>query len=342
MAEPPPPYPQPYQGYPPPYYPAPPPPRPTFPYDRSLAYHQLLRTWNYAWWRSVIGAVIVFAGFIVIVPVIALPILVIGAATEAGDFLTNIEELATFEEVTPASMLYLNATLGGAILVMWLVVRLLHGLKPRWLASVTPRLRWNFLMACLGVSVLALIASIVVGGFIPASPGDPELGGDVNDFTPTAAWIALIVLLTTPFQAAGEEYVFRGYLLQAIGSFVHRGWWKWVAITVTALLFALAHGFQNPPLFFDRFMFGFIAGWLTIRTGGLEAGIALHVLNNYVAFGFALAFGDLAESLSISEVSWWNIAATLTQSSVYVVLVLWLARKFKLRTQSPAPPVQVA
>ena len=106
------------------------------------------------------------------------------------------------------------------------------------------------------------------------------------------------MLLTTPFQAAGEEYVFRGYLLQAIGSLVDRAWWKWVAIVVTALLFAWRTACRTSPLFFDRFMFGVIAGWLAIRTGGLEAGIALHVLNNYLAFGFALAFGDISESLT--------------------------------------------
>ena len=46
---------------------------------------------------------------------------------------------------------------------------------------------------------------------------------------------------------------------------------RWAALLVTSTLFAMAHGLQNFPLFFDRFMFGFIAGWLVIRTGGLEA-----------------------------------------------------------------------
>ena len=30
-----------------------------------------------------------------------------------------------------------------------------------------------------------------------------------------------------------------------------------------------------------------------ILTGGLEAGIAMHVLNNFLAFGLALAYGDM-------------------------------------------------
>ena len=62
-------------------------------------------------------------------------------------------------------------------------------------------------------------------------------------------------------------------------------------------------------------MFGLIAGWLVIRTGGLEAGIAMHVLNNYLAFGFALAFTDITSTLNVAEVSWWNIPVTLTQSA---------------------------
>ena len=96
--------------------------------------------------------------------------------------------------------------------------------------------------------------------------------------------IAVVILFTTPLQAVGEEYVFRGYLMQALGSLFG----TWVAVIAPALLFALAHGLQNFPLFFDRFAFGLVAGYLVVRTGGLEAGIALHVLNNYVAFGFAL------------------------------------------------------
>jgi hypothetical protein len=174
---------------------------------------------------------------------------------------------------------------------------------------------------------------------------EADVTQQVNDFTTTTAVLAVIVLLTTPLQAAGEEYVFRGYLMQALGSLLNN---KWVALLVTATLFALAHGVQNFPLFFDRFMFGLIAGWLVVRTGGLEAGIAMHILNNFLAFGFALTFADLTETLNVSEVGWGNIPLTLTQSVVYAVLVLLVAKKLNLRTRtnppeqaSPTPDVSV-
>ena len=77
-----------------------------------------------------------------------------------------------------------------------------------------------------------------------------------------------------------------------------------------------------------------------IRTGGLEAGIALHVLNNFLAFGLALSFGDIRETLNVTEVSWWNIVLTLTQSAVYAALVLWVARRMGLQTHTRPPSTQ--
>jgi uncharacterized protein len=194
-------------------------------------------------------------------------------------------------------------------------------------------MRWKFFLVCLGLAVVALIAQLAVGTVVP-SGGDSV--GKVNDFTASTAAIAIVVLLTTPLQATGEEYLFRGYLLQAFGSFFGN---RWVAIVATATLFALAHGAQNFPLFFDRFAFGLIAGWLVTRTGGLEAGIALHILNNFLAFGLALTFGDLTETLTVSQVSWWNIVLTVTQSGVYTVLVLLVARRMGLQTTT-RPPLQ--
>jgi len=197
-------------------------------------------------------------------------------------------------------------------------------------------MRWRFFFVCLGLAVIALLAQLLAGTLVPSS-GDGDVAGKLNDFTAGTAAVGLVVLLTTPLQAAGEEYLFRGYLLQAIGSLFRN---RWVAIVATATLFALAHGAQNIPLFFDRFAFGLIAGWLVTKTGGLEAGIALHILNNFLAFGIALSFGDLTQTLTVSQVSWWNIVLTLTQSVVYTALVLLVARKMGLQTTT-RPPVEL-
>ncbi|RYJ05480.1 MAG: CPBP family intramembrane metalloprotease, partial [Actinomycetales bacterium] len=82
---------------------------------------------------------------------------------------------------------------------------------------------------------------------------------------------------------------------------------------------------------FDRLAFGLVAGMLVVLTGGLEAGIAMHVLNNWLAFGLALAFGDMASTLNPVGGTWWSIPVTLTQSLVYLGVVLLVFRRMRLR-----------
>ena len=85
----------------------------------------------------------------------------------------------------------------------WLVLWLFHRLKPRWLSSVAPRLRWPFLLACLPVAVVALVASFGVAFLVPAgAAGEPV--GAMNDFTSTTRDFLLVIALLTPLQAAEE------------------------------------------------------------------------------------------------------------------------------------------
>ena len=306
---------------------------PTFPHAAPTPYHEMLRTWTYATWKPVVGIIIALVGFFLAATVIFLVVAGIAAAFESGSWIDNFMASGELKDVGPVELLGLNLGLGSMIFLTWFIIRVVHRMRPRWLSSVVPRMRWKLFVVCLGLAAVALVASLLVGMLLPSDTGG-ELSGKFNDFTRTAALSALVVLLTTPLQAAGEEYLFRGYLLQAVGSLFRN---KWVAIVLTALVFALFHGAQNFPLFFDRFAFGLIAAWLVIRTGGLEAGIALHVLNNFLAFGLALSFGDLSETLNVTEASWWNILATVTQSGVYAVLVLVVARRMGLQTHTRPP-----
>lgn len=304
------------------------------PHAEPQSYPLMLRTWTYAVWRPVVGIFLLIVGSLLVVPSLLMPVLAAAAAIQDGGLsAASFENALSMERVTPASMLYLNLSLAGATLVVWVIMRYLHGLRPRWSTSVRPGLRWRFLWACVGLSVVAMIAMLTVALFLPSDPADLRAGA--NEITGTLIALGVVILLTTPLQAIGEEYAFRGYLLQAFGS-ISRS--PVFAIVVTSLLFALMHGAQNIPLFADRFIFGLMAGFVVWRTGGLEAGIALHVVNNLVAFAFALSLGDIDSTLNVSEASWWNLPLTITQNGVYLVLVLWLARRWGLSRRT-TPPV---
>lgn len=303
------------------------------PHPEPRSYPLMLRTWSYAWWKPLVG--VLFGVIVFFVIQVALTVfLVIDAVLEGGStpLSERVTEAGQLDHVTPWTMLYLNLGLASLTLVAWLVVRVVHGMRPRWLASVKPGFRWKFFLACAGMAVIAMVASLVVGAFLP---GDSN-GTTGSAHLPTGQLLAtaVVILFTTPLQAMGEEYGFRGYLMQAFGSFSGS---RVVALLVTSGLFALAHGTQNFPLFFDRFAFGLMAGTVVILVGGLEAGIALHVLNNLVAFGIAVAFNQLDDTLTVSSASWWQLPVTVVQNGLFLVLVLWVARRMGLRNTTEPP-----
>jgi membrane protease YdiL (CAAX protease family) len=346
-------YPPPYGAPPPSGYPAYPPypvpdyPPPGYPPQRPpvqlppLEFHQLYRAGRPGWWWAGLASPVALLAFFLVLPLFLLIPFLAGFLVTGASLGEGFEALTDLDDPTPLSLAFLNVVLAAAIPFTFVIVRVVHGLKPRWLTSVFPRMRWMFFLTCIGLAVLALIATVLVSVVLPAG-ADTGVTGELNEFTRTTRDFALVVLLLTPFQAAGEEYLFRGYLAQALGSlfpptvnlrWVSRG----VAVLVPAFLFALAHGIgQSVPVFFDRFAFGIVAGVLVILTGGLEAAIAMHVLNNFLAFGLALAFSDMGTALNPSGGSWWSIPVTLTQSLVYLGLALWMAKRMGLsRTADP-------
>nr|WP_240973993.1 CPBP family intramembrane glutamic endopeptidase [Nonomuraea sp. FMUSA5-5] len=144
--------------------------------------------------------------------------------------------------------------------------------------------------------------------------------------------LLIVILLLVPFQAAAEEYVFRGWFMQAVGAHVRNPVW---GILIGSALFASLHGYSWAGLV-DVFSFGAVMAWLAVRTGGLEAPIALHVVNNVVAFGISAAAGDLQDALDQgkSPVPWQALAGTVVQLGVYAFGVMYLAKKQSIKTIS--------
>lgn len=312
-------------------------PRPTGP----LHYGELLRGAPRTGWWALLGVVAVLLGILVLQALALVPTSVYYltqgySVSETGDRLTG-------NPATPGFLLAVNLGWLLAIAAVWFAVRVVHGLKPAlgWATSVVGRFRWRWFGACLGLAFVALVATLLVSLVVPADDSSSTAGA-LNAFTSETRDYLIVIVLLTPFQAAGEEYVFRGYLMQVFGVLPWRRIATYAAIVLSALVFALAHGAgQGWPVFIDRFAFGLVAAYLVVRTGGLEAGIAMHVLNNWFAFGLALAFGDMTESLNASGGSWWQILVTATQSLVFVSLVLWVARRMGMEDRTTGDPTEL-
>jgi uncharacterized protein len=337
-------HPQDPYGAPPPYGPpvpsgqagAPPPQLPPYPHAQAEPYHRILRTWTYHWWRVVVGVVAVVAAGMVVGPVVVFAL--VGAGVEllglgsAGQLVEGLD--AGSGSLTPAALLAVNLALAALIPITWVAVRYLHNLRPRWLGSVRPRLRWGLLGRCFGVALVATLVAVLATSFLPGDVTPTDGGTTVQSTSTTVAYL-LIIALTSPLQAAGEEYFFRGYLLQGFGALVRA---PWFALVCTSLLFAAAHGAQNLPLFVDRFAFGLVAGALVLYTGGIEVGIAMHIVNNVVVLGLAAATGTVSQALGTTEASWSMVVFDVGQFVVYAALVVWMCRWRPVQTRTSGPP----
>ena len=319
--------PAPYGQVPVAYAPAGPPRFPRWsrqPHVVPTPYLHLLRTGNHRWWKPLLGiplvAVLWLGAQLAVGIVIGLHVLVTGGTEQ--DFTRLLDG------VGPGVLLLTNLTLAAAIPVTGVAVLVCHQERIGWLCSVLGRIRWRLLAGWTALAVALMVVSAAVGVALPASAGgglpalDPPPAGQL-------AALAAVFLLTTPLQAAGEEFLFRGYLAQAIGSWLPpRVAALLVTAPITALLFAFAHGVQDPWLFADRFGFGIAAAVLVWLTGGLEASIALHAVNNLFAFALSTLTGTLAEAVNVSEAPASGVVLDLVGLTVFTVAVwLWTRRR---------------
>ncbi|GHD89098.1 hypothetical protein GCM10007061_25240 [Kocuria marina] len=209
----------------------------------------------------------------------------------------------------------------GSVVLMLpsaLLARLVLGPRPLGLLfSVTGRIRWKWLLTCFvaAVAIYALINAIAVGLELAA-------GGRPVSLQPAPGfwWLMALLIFVVPLQCAAEEVVFRGYLAQTIGRWLKHPAW---AILLPVPLFVLGHAYD----IWGQLSVGIMAvamGIITWRTGGLEAAIALHAVNNMTVSLMAMV--GLTDMNDTSGAPTDLIAVTLINGG-YVALVFWLVRR---------------
>jgi len=298
---------------------------PNLPPD-GASYPQLLRGEEYARWRSVAGVVMGLSFFILLTNLLSQFVVFLSWTLfgSAVPYPSYFAQAFAFER--PSGMLAANLGIATLIPVSCVLMMLLHRMQPAWLLSVQARVRWPYFLACLGVAVVALNGVLLLSTLVsrPASFG-PQTG----------FWgFLIVILLTAPIQAAAEEVFFRGYLMQALGSLFSRAW---IGVVASALVFAFFHGTQNVPLFLDRFAFGLLAAVLVWRTGGIEASVAAHVVNNIFAYIIAGLTTSIAALKAVREIGWLDAVFDVGGFAVFAALALLVAVKLK-----PATRVQLA
>jgi uncharacterized protein len=256
------------------------------PHDEPQPYLRAMRSRTWAWWRPLAGIALIA----VLVLVADTAIILVAIATQVTP------DLALLDLVDPVTLLVTNLTLIVFIPIIWVAWAVAHGMKPGWSSSVLGRLRWRLVLPYVRMALVTLGVGIVASIGLSVLIDPDSVTGPVDSF----GWLLLVVLLTTPLQSAAEEYVFRGYLSQTLV-----GWMRGpragpiLAAVITGAVFSMAHLPPDIWTFLDRFVFALAASAVVWLTGGLEAAIVLHAVNNVLVFVLA---GSLGDGVATSEI----------------------------------------
>ena len=238
--------------------------------------------------------------------------------------------------VTPSLFLVNNLALAAAIPLAWAAHAAVFRQRIGWLSSVAGRFRWG---------AFGKFAALVAVAYVVFSVVEFALLGWPEDLAvrPETGFLLVVVLLTTPLQAAGEEFALRGVGARAIGSWFSGPWIGLVVSTlVTAVVFMLLHGAGDLWLNLYYFYFAVVASILTWRTGGLEAAIALHVVNNLTSLlwvPFTGLDGIFDREAGVGDPS---VLLLMAGMALVAAGLLWLASRVGLARSAAPGRIEVA
>jgi membrane protease YdiL (CAAX protease family) len=140
------------------------------------------------------------------------------------------------------------------------------------------RIRWSRFF--ISGSVWIILSALYFFLYLKLDPSNFTL----NNTTSSLIILTIISLFFIPFQAAFEEVLFRGYLMQGFAVIFRN---RFFPLVMTSVLFGLMHAF-NPEVKVFGFLammpqyvlFGLIFGVITILDDGIEAAMGAHTANN--------------------------------------------------------------
>lgn len=272
-------------------------------------YHLLARTTAHRWWRPLVGVLLLAALSVLFA------VLLYGAALGLA-VLAGADADPELGVTDPLWMFAVGfITVAGLLPAVLLTTRIAQRRPIGTLSSVQGRLRWRWMLDCARWALLGQVLVLAIG----VVRGDQWAG---------AAWpgwglyltVLAVAVVAVPFQAAAEEYLFRGWFLQAFASWFRTPWPGGVAASI---MFVALHDYTDPLVIADLFVFAMALCWLSIRTGGLEAAVALHVVNNLASAAFEATRG--VPSLDQSGTySLWEVLPTI---AVTVAYAWWIDRR---------------
>jgi CAAX protease family protein len=297
-------------------------------------FHRRARTTDWRRSRSILEVIVFVVAVGVVSAVWWSAWEVLGGPVSATDEVSLAEDIGAFVDI------------GLGLPIVLLTVRWVGRRPLGSVLSVVNRLRWRWLFMCVVLAMAAGLLSVGMSVVVfdwrwSAAVSDVGGGGWIgwDEFLLPLVMLVLFV----PVQSAAEEVIARGWLLQLVGAYgverpnggpVARAWARlmcspWPAILVSSVVFAAWH--ESSERMVALLVWALGLAWLTVRTGGLEAAIALHVVSNLAVSLPPVAFGMTNFGGGNEVWGWFDLDIFF-----YVPAVYLLARKRRI-TRLAAP-----
>jgi len=296
----------------------PPPAKPSPLPAEPVGYPHLLRGKNFRWWRPLAAIGLFVAGYALVTLLLLVVMLILEASGQ--------DSRAVLENIgTPMGFGLTIASLVVLVPISLVAVRVAYRTPMGYVASVAGRFRWRWALRC-ALLVLPIWLVLMLVNYLSG-----DLTGGPHRYWPI---LMIMVVLLIPLQAAGEEFAFRGFLQQVLGSWFRN---RWLALVIPAIvsipLFALAHGSFDRWIFADLAVSATAWVYLAWRTGGLEAGVAVHTINNCTLMLTSLALGGFEKGFVSAETqgSWFSLSISMGTTGLAVLVITWQARRLNIQ-----------
>ncbi|WP_148286120.1 CPBP family intramembrane glutamic endopeptidase [Curtobacterium sp. B8] len=303
----------------------------------SVPYQRLPRIdGRWRWWRPLVALAVLAGWYLVSQVLIVIAFTIPIGATSGADGLIDFEQKLSSGALDPTDPLTLSVSLVSLVVLLpGIVVAVrIAGLGRGVLSSVRFRVRWGWTAWCL-IPTLVIAAIMFAVQGLPMLTLDGGFGWDhdaIGQSTVTLSTLVLtiaLVVVLVPFQGAAEEYIFRGFLMQTIASWIPRRAGTVIAVAVSTVVFASLHipNGYNVWGILDVGSFGLVAAIIVLRTGGLEATVLQHAFNNIMIFVLqAPGWSRIDLQSQDANGTWQGWLVTLGTSLAYWGMVELLAR----------------
>lgn len=274
---------------------------------RMASYLDYARRGRTAWWRYPVT--LVLAGAVASLLGVAIVTALLLARLAPSDIALELQR--------PTHPFIFFTAIGASFAVIVAGLALAARLVQRkTVADIAGRWSWKLFAAgavvWAGCLTLATFADLLIdhGGFRWSASG-------------ATLDLAVSALLGLGVQTFAEEFVFRGYLTQALLLATKR---PWPAALLSGLLFGAMHIPNGAPQCVNATVVGVVTALIAIRTGGIAFTYGLHLINNLFGAVVVVSSSDVFKgspgliTQTTPNLMWWDVGS----GAVMLALVAWL------------------